>query len=265
MTDQFRKDLYFNPQVEVDSLTGFNVADPVQLIVIMALRTGDLSPTDSVAQLFEQASRTETGTLSWNYPERPLLFAFTGAIAYEKPAMRYQIHDTLKKAARLTDLPNKNSLILHDLRRGAARQLSRLISASGNRDEERTGTILGHTKNSTRMGTTAMYIGHETKRVWGERLAENGSPGEPLDKHVDPSTTENVDTYLNQILESIDSVNPSSVDANEEGLLQFIEKYSRIKADAKFRKSSVKPSVKVVSVLNQEKIQKWNNNPYNFL
>jgi len=77
--------------------------DPVQLALIMALRTGATVAT-TIDELMEQTLARSDRTVQWAHPDGPVLCEFANdqgrGLIVERPAFVTQLNNTLKAAAR---------------------------------------------------------------------------------------------------------------------------------------------------------------------
>jgi len=133
-----------------------------------ALRTAAVEGATTMQEAIDRALRRKDRTIQWKHPDRPILPRFTGDghLDLQSAAATNQLRLTLNEAAKLSGLAKR--LRIHDIRRGAARDASRLpqqSSISNAQDE------LGHSNASTDAGTTKEYVGHLKKSTFSERLA----------------------------------------------------------------------------------------------
>ena len=99
-----------------------NVVCPVKLLLIQALRSGNiLSLDDALTQAFLRRDRT----IQWLYPQRPVIPQLTKCsafISWDMPAGTAQINNTTKDLALVGGILPR--IVSHDVRRGVFRDLA---------------------------------------------------------------------------------------------------------------------------------------------
>ncbi|KAI4636956.1 hypothetical protein J4E93_010746 [Alternaria ventricosa] len=123
--------------------------------------------------------------VQWKFPERPVLAGYSGSVMTpDKPANTSQIGPFLVEAATLLGITV--TIRAHDLRRGAAQDISRLGHIiPSTRDEGLARSYLGHLHHSLDRDETSKYVGAEERDFWAPRV---------YNQHNDPFTTPLMDT-----------------------------------------------------------------------
>lgn len=155
-----------NHEVYLDSVNQ-HYADPLKLIIIQALRTGAVTGNiTDLSQLVKTTLESPGRTVAWAFPERPVLCAYTprGVLLPDTPAPVLQLQDTLNKAATVCGLTTH--LRSHDIRRGAAAEISRLPTK---RSLANASDLLDHTTKDIEL--TRWSVGPLRASTYGESLA----------------------------------------------------------------------------------------------
>lgn len=159
-----------NETITCDSLDDptHNCIDPIKLLIIMALRTGNIKGASSLKDMVRSTLSRLDRTVQWAYPDRPVLAAFTGhgTLAVQKAASTFQLLRNLNNLSQVSGI--KERLWTHDIRRGGARdtsQLSRQFDMGAAQD------ALGHSNVAAYRGTTKEYVGRKQASKLLERLS----------------------------------------------------------------------------------------------
>ncbi|KAH3949456.1 hypothetical protein HBI24_049340 [Parastagonospora nodorum] len=180
----------------------FNVSDPIKLLIIMALRTGNVDQT-SWDDLAKVTKRRQNRTIVWKDPALPVLRALKSshAIILDTPSPASQMNNTLRKASALVGLLSVPSS--HDLRRGVASETYHLNSHGSTDGEARVAKVLNHTHKAKIIGVTANYIGevmngrHE-ERLLAESATTRNRPVHAPEVYTEPVITKDMlATYMN--------------------------------------------------------------------
>ena len=135
-----------------------NVMCPIKLLLVLALRLGNVAATN-IDDLLTSTQSCADKTIKWTHPERPVMCAIgrCGAkLDVDEPASSEQLTSILGQAGLAAGVLAK--IRSHDIRRGAARdsaQLDRIDSVSS----VEVATTLGHSFKTYSTGVTADYIG----------------------------------------------------------------------------------------------------------
>lgn len=177
-----------------------NSLDPVKLLLALALRTGAVKAT-SIDQLITDTLARSDRTVQWAHPEWPLhpqFYAHGSGVKPDRPAFVLQFTNSLQAAAATAGIDVK--LRAHDIRRGAARDASKLPSTS-TQGLEGARVLLAHSHGSMLSGVTEEYVGPSTTSSWEQRrLVE---PDRDFDLRIDEDLT-----GLSQRRKRIDSLEP---------------------------------------------------------
>lgn len=144
----------------------------VKLLLIVALRLGNVSGS-TIDEVLDQARLRRDKTILWTHPERPIHCAYAPvgiSVQVDKPAQPHQAGHTLAALSRMAGVLTK--LRSHDIRRGAARDLSHLGPISG-LPTKQTSLLMGHSDKAFRQGVTARYVGSPSVDLWSSRLNSN--------------------------------------------------------------------------------------------
>jgi hypothetical protein len=138
-----------------------NVICPIKLLLIQALRSGNISSLDDA---LTQASLRTDGAIHWLYPERPVvpqLLKCSAFIAWDKVGGSNQINNSTKDLGLMGGI--LASLISHDVRRGAFRDLANAKSSSSSLPlgvaTKEVAAVTGHSAVTYLNGTTDHYVG----------------------------------------------------------------------------------------------------------
>ncbi|KAH5740176.1 hypothetical protein HBI18_048610 [Parastagonospora nodorum] len=148
----------------------FGVCDTVKLLLIMALRVGQVEET-SIKDLLDTTHKRRDGVVLWKFPDHPVLKAFDSRkiqLTGDKSAPSRQLSTTLKHASSLVGM--LKSPWTHDIRRGAAFEINKASSTKTVDGEVRAANLLGHSHKSTFQGITKKYIGGSHDSRHEERL-----------------------------------------------------------------------------------------------
>ncbi|KAK0129018.1 hypothetical protein ONS95_000958 [Cadophora gregata] len=153
-----------------------NVICPVKLLLIQALRSGNLS--SSLDETLKQASLRRDRTIQWLYPERPVLpqlLKSSAFIAWDKPAGPGQVNKNTKDLGLVAGV--LAHIISHDVRRGGLRDLANLkipsapMAPMGVASKE-VAVAAGHSMGSYLKGTTDKYVGPVERENYTARAAQ---------------------------------------------------------------------------------------------
>ncbi|KAI4647927.1 hypothetical protein J4E93_004338 [Alternaria ventricosa] len=147
----------------------FNVCDPIKLLVVMALRSGNVAET-SIESLLATTRARRNKTMLWKDPTLPILRASNAghALTYDSPAPESQLRTVLQRASSLGGLLTTPGT--HDIRRGVAFEAHHLPSTKETSSHERARRLLGHTNSMAQSGVTQDYIGGAVSGLMEERL-----------------------------------------------------------------------------------------------
>lgn len=103
-----------------------NLICPIRLLLIVALRTGNVEAT-SIDELRTKVLSTQRKMVVWKYPQRPVIPSNRHKrLNLDTPAETSQMRETIAYATRIAGV--LVPLTTHDLRRGSARDLANLPS-----------------------------------------------------------------------------------------------------------------------------------------
>jgi hypothetical protein len=162
------------PKLECLKDSADNGLCPIKLILILALRTGNIAGADSIEKALELARARKSQTIVWAYPERPVICAIIPrgkGLLREKAANRTQVTKTLAEGGMVAGVIA--SLASHDLRFGAARDAANLSKKIKGIPSVDVATTLGHSMRSYDKGLTAQYVGAMSTDTWTSRVKED--------------------------------------------------------------------------------------------
>jgi len=162
-----------NRKVLLEELPGAstNTICPLRLLLVYALRVGAVAATSYDALLDEVRGRRD-GRLPWAHPEWPVVCFRSGNGGHLVPDVSVsilQLNDTIRALAGQAGIIE--SLSSHDLRRGAAKDLSQLPEAKLGSATVYVAEQLGHSEKARAAGITKNYIGAPTTGTWDLRVA----------------------------------------------------------------------------------------------
>ena len=146
-----------------------NILCPIKLILILALRLGNVAGT-TLEDVLAAAHSRQDKEITWLHPNRPVLCAFRESgtqLIVEQAASHQQLHGYLADVGKQAGIVA--TIRPHDLRYGAARDIRQLYG-DGRVPVDEVGARLGHSRHSIRLGTTSRYIGPETEDYWTKRV-----------------------------------------------------------------------------------------------
>ena len=154
-----------------------NIIDPVRLLLIYALRLGVVAAT-SWRNILQQTITSPGGNVQWTTPSSPVLFGLASRstrVVLTRAAPTNQQLRILRDAANLIGMIVPP--ITHDLRRGAAKDLSALSQTIHNETAARRG--LGHSHRTANAGATDRYVGSGMTDTWDLRV-RNAKSDDPF-------------------------------------------------------------------------------------
>ncbi|KAF4631385.1 hypothetical protein G7Y89_g6747 [Cudoniella acicularis] len=160
-----------NPKLYCQKDTASNLMCPIKLILILALRSGNIAGAESIEKALELARARKSKTIVWAHPERPLACAFVKrgvALLPEKVAHRNQISVTLAEGGMVAGVIA--SLTSRALRYGAARDVANLPGNIKGTATRAVADELGHSTEAFNKGITATYVGARSIDTWTPRL-----------------------------------------------------------------------------------------------
>ncbi|KAK9312037.1 hypothetical protein V1524DRAFT_411146 [Lipomyces starkeyi] len=126
-----------------------NIICPVKLLLVQALRTGNIKNSSSLGDGLLNASRRVDKTIQWSFLDRPVI-----------PAISKR-----DKAFLELDTPFNNSTWS-----GSARDVAHLITKITGVANDATAAALGHTRISTAKGLTDKYVGSLDHDLYTDRV-----------------------------------------------------------------------------------------------
>lgn len=154
-----KDDQYHNESVRISSTKAeHSLLCPLRLLVSLAIRTRQVVPT-TASDLFQQLRSSQSGRVVWSNPEAPVFVQIgrrSASLVPETTAPAAQILDTLRKAADIAGFTC--SPVTHDIRRGSAKEISKLTDAEVP-NLQLAGQAIFHKTRSTNLGTTKEYTG----------------------------------------------------------------------------------------------------------
>ncbi|CAN9090859.1 unnamed protein product [Alternaria alternata] len=181
----------------------FNSCDAIKLLIVMALRTGNVDET-SIEALLNSTRQRRNKTIMWKDGSLPVLKAADPghALKLDVAAPESQLRRVLQQAAALVGVLAVPGT--HDMRRGTAFEMHNLPSTEDTGSEERARNIMGHTHKAAFKGITSNYIGGARSSLLEERLQTDWSRSNMTAAHSqapriykEPEiTTTEVDRYL---------------------------------------------------------------------
>jgi hypothetical protein len=147
----------------------FNACDSIKLLLVMALRTGNVAET-SIDDLLETTRKRKNRTVVWRDGTLPVLKAASNShlLDLNAPAPEKQTCRILQQSSSLVGLLKTPGT--HDIRRGVAFETSLLPSTNSVDGVDRAAQILGHTNKAKAGGLTAQYIGGAVESRLVDRL-----------------------------------------------------------------------------------------------
>lgn len=162
-----RRDRKAATHVELGQLADADsTVDVTKLLLAYALRIGAVEQT-SWSDLIDVVLRRPSRQVLWKNGSSPVFHGKTkgGHLDFSKPAPSGQQLIVVRRAAELIgmlDVP-----IAHDLRRGAAADLSQVKLSSST---DAVAKVLTHTATSMNKGLTASYMGRLKQDTWADRV-----------------------------------------------------------------------------------------------
>jgi uncharacterized C2H2 Zn-finger protein len=146
--------------------------DVIKYILILALRFGVVVER-SIEDLIKATSERRDRIIQWVKPKAPVFPAFlpyAAGVDLGKAASENQALVSLRLSCDLAGITA--SVVLHDLRRGAADDITYLPDAP-KLNVEGVAQILGHNDNTMRGGVTRdVYMGRDRRDIWSERVQQ---------------------------------------------------------------------------------------------
>lgn len=154
-----KDDEYHNETVRVSSTRAeHTLLCPLRLVISLAIRTGQVAHK-TAADLFQHLRSSHSGRVVWANPEAPVFVQIgrrSASLVPDTTAPGAQVLDTLRKAADIAGFIC--SPVTHDIRRGSAKEVSKLKGAEVT-DLQLAGQAIFHKPKSTHSGTTKDYVG----------------------------------------------------------------------------------------------------------
>lgn len=152
-----------------------NVACPISLLIILAMRIGAVRDT-TYNKVLDAARARRDKKVVWTRPELPVLSAIdthTCQLVLGKPAGVHQINNNVQLAAELAGIANH--VVAHDLRRGSARDTANLTASINGIATPLVARALGHSNRTMSAGVTDDYVGSLREDLWKRRLDAEGA------------------------------------------------------------------------------------------
>jgi hypothetical protein len=138
-----------------------NVICPIKLLLIQALRAGNIKDASTVGEALVNASQRSDKAIQWLFPARPVIPAISrpnyAFLEMEKPAPRMQLYNSIIELGLIAGVLAR--LSPHQLRKGAARDLSHLKKSISGVADEKIARGLGQSRRSLGQGITDDYVG----------------------------------------------------------------------------------------------------------
>ncbi|KAK5234661.1 hypothetical protein LTR47_004104 [Exophiala xenobiotica] len=153
-----------------------NCVDITKLLVAYALRI-DVVEQKTWEDLITVVSQRPSKRFIWKHRDWPVFFALTRGerLDFFKPAKVDQQRRFLRRAAGLTGMPQLP--VSHDIRRGAAADISSLESSTNPEGVRRS---LSHTPTAVDKGVTDKYAGRLKGDSWAARLDDSVEADDPF-------------------------------------------------------------------------------------
>lgn len=151
-----------------------NIMCPIKLILILALRTGNLDSAQTLEEALDIARCRKSKTFTWKYPDRPIICSVVArgtALLVEKAANRTQVTKTIAEGGIVAGI--LGSLTSHDLRYGSARDTANLSKPIKGLPTLAVAQTLGHSKQAFDKDVTGRYVGGMTSDVYSSRIEED--------------------------------------------------------------------------------------------
>jgi hypothetical protein len=173
----------FNRKVVLKSLSQEStLIDPIALILVMALRTGNVKES-GIDDLINNLQLRANRTVQWVDPLRPVVCALTNGqtLVVDKPASALQLNEWMQTASLRAGLLRRYRP--HDMRRGHSREVAHLPAGQllGGVNTAVAASV-GHGVDKGRV--TAQYIGDLGGDVWSMRVANpiKDDPVNPIER-----------------------------------------------------------------------------------
>ncbi|KPM36938.1 hypothetical protein AK830_g9628 [Neonectria ditissima] len=148
-----------------------NLSCPIKLLIIWALRVGAV-PESNYTDLMAAVRARPSRAIVWSEPDFPVFCALIKGksltLDFAKPAGPNFGKAAIDHGARVTGMIVRP--LTHDIRRGAAREISYLDVQGPTPNKERVRAALNHGKDSFDVGVTDSYIGGDATDWWELRL-----------------------------------------------------------------------------------------------
>jgi hypothetical protein len=145
----------------------YSVVDPIRLLLVLALRTGNVTET-SITTLLETTRKRWNRTVAWVDGKRPVLCAKDSGhtLLLNRPAPSDALRQFMQNASGLVGMLKLPGA--HDVRRGAAFETNAIAATSNIGGNDRAASLLGHSSKARDL--TARYIGGAVDSRFEERL-----------------------------------------------------------------------------------------------
>lgn len=145
--------------------------DPVKLLIIMALRTGNVAETTYDALLATTRQR-KNRTIEWKDPKLPIIMRINASALSDTPTGITTLKKTLQIASHAAGM--LQTPLTGDIRRGAAFETSKARSSTqSNSGLFNAQSFLGHINKAASLGITDTYASGQVEARTEARLTSN--------------------------------------------------------------------------------------------
>ena len=131
----------------------YSIVDPVKLLIIMALRTGNVAETTYDALLATTRQR-KNRTIEWKDPKLPIIMRINASALSDTPTGITTLKKTLQIASHAAGM--LQTPLTGDIRRGAAFETSKARSSTqSNSGLFNAQSFLGHINKAASLGSVA--------------------------------------------------------------------------------------------------------------
>ncbi|KAK9236110.1 hypothetical protein V1525DRAFT_389767 [Lipomyces kononenkoae] len=190
-----------------------NVICPVKLLLVQALRTGNIKDSSPLGDALLNPSRRADKNIQLSFPDRPVIPAISRHnrvfLELDKPAACAQLRLSTIQLGLVAGVLAK--LKTHDWRRGSARDVAHLKTEIAGVADHATAAALGHSRIATAKGITDKYVGSVGHDIYTDRVETGfdhrcspalGAPFKKFTLRADETTKFCLDNNLNPTLKN---------------------------------------------------------------
>jgi hypothetical protein len=149
-----------------------NILDPINIVLILAMRSGNIEEL-SLGDILDKAAARSDHTIRWKDDNRPVLCAVTNdGIDFTRLASKQRANRTLAKAMRIMGLHGQDAKVSpHQMRYGMASDLVLTSSAQQGHSKDQIADALAHSMRARARNTVVGYTGAFTgEDTWAARV-----------------------------------------------------------------------------------------------